>query len=138
MHQLDCSDALKATRNEKQVSKLKAKLKDGSIYSMPLWKFIKECSEMNTAQLDAVAIIDCAKEYTYKEMFEEWDKYAKVFSALGITDKNKSRLAIGGTISAEPLFCIYGANMTGATISTLSYLNLLPSGGWKDMIQAEK
>ena len=73
-------------------------------------------------------MIDCTREYTYAQMFTEWERYARVFSALGITGENKSRVAIGGTISAEPLFAFYALNMTGAEVSMFSYPDFLSGG----------
>ena len=71
-------------------------------------------------------------------MFEEWDKYARVFSALNITGENRSRVAIGGAITAEPVFAFYGLNMTGAEVSMFSYPDFVPGGSWKMMIGKEK
>jgi hypothetical protein len=71
-------------------------------------------------------------------MFAEWERYARVFTGLGITGKNGSRAAIGGTISAEPLFAFYGLNMTGAEVSMFSYPDFLPGGQWKTMLEKEK
>ena len=83
-------------------------------------------------------MIDCTREYTYAQMFAEWERYARVFSALGITGENKSRVAIGGTISAEPLFAFYALNMTGAEVSMFSYPDFLPGGQWRTMAEKEK
>ena len=71
-------------------------------------------------------------------MFDEWNRYARVFSALSITRENKSRVGVAGSISAEPLFAFYALNMTGASVSMLSYPDFLPTGMWNTMIKAEK
>ena len=71
-------------------------------------------------------------------MLNNWDRYAKVFSALGITYENNSRAALCGAITAEPIFALYGLNMTGAEVSLFSYPDFLPMGMWKDMIEKEK
>ncbi len=59
------------------------------------------------------------------------------FSALGITGENNSRVALAGTISAEPLFALYALNMTGAEVSLFSYPDFLPNGLWRDMLEKE-
>ena len=102
-----------------------------------IWRYIRQ---RNSApeRLKSTALIDCTREYTYGQMFSEWERYARVFSALGITDRRGSRVGIGGTISAEPLFAFYGLNMTGVTVSMLSYPDFLPGGQWRTMVEKEK
>lgn len=123
---------------EKKRKKLKTRLTNGNINKQGVWKYIREVAETDPAHLRSTAIIDCTREYTFEQMFEEWDKYARVFSAIGITGAERSRAAIAGTISAEPLFAFYGLNMTGACVSMMSYPDFLPGGKWKDMLKAEK
>ena len=103
-----------------------------------VWKYIKSRNTREKSQLCRTALIDCTREYTYGQMFVEWEHYARVFSALGITGENNSRVAVAGTISAEPLFSFYGLNMTGATVSMFSYPDFLPTGQWKTMVEKEK
>lgn len=103
-----------------------------------VWSYLKEKTSGDPARLSKTALIDCTGEYSYSRMFDEWDRYARVFSALGITAQNNSRAGIAGTISAEPLFAFYGLNMTGATVSMLSYPDFLPSGQWRTMVEKEK
>ena len=103
-----------------------------------IWKYIKSRNTVKPSQVCRTALIDCTREYTYGQMFVEWEHYARVFSALGMTGENNSRVAIAGSISAEPLFSFYGLNMTGATVSMFSYPDFLPSGQWKTMVQKEK
>lgn len=127
--------------NEKELAAEKqrqlAAMADGSMDNQKIWQYIKERTKADPERLDAPAIMDCSRTYTYAEMFEEWDKYARVFSALNITGKNKSRAAIVGTISAEPTFAYYGLNMTGTTVSMFSYPDLLPGGRWRTMVEKE-
>ena len=85
------------------------------INEQSIWKYIKERNSL-PARLCRTALIDCTREYTSGQMFVEWEHYARVFSALGITAGNKSRVGLAGSISAEPLFCFYGLNMTGGTL----------------------
>lgn len=123
---------------EKKRRQLEERIADGSINDQKMWKYVKECNSIDDAHLDAVAVIDCTREYTYRQMFTEWERYARVFSALDICSSNHSRAAICGTISAEPLFSFYALNMTGVTVSMLSYPDFLPSGSWKASLKKEK
>ena len=103
-----------------------------------VWSYVREQNTAKPEQLCKTALIDCTREYTYGQIFTEWEHYARVFSALGITEENASRAAIGGTVSAEPLFAFYGLNMTGAEVSMFSYPDFLPGGQWKQMVEREK
>ena len=114
------------------------RLKDGSINEQSVWRYIRERNTADRTLVCRTALIDCTREYTYGQMFTEWGHYARVFSALGITGENRSRVGLAGSISAEPLFCFYGLNMTGVTVSMLSYPDFLPSGQWKTMTKTEK
>jgi len=121
-----------------KIEKLHKRTNDGSICKQAVWKCIKENILAEEEKLKAVAVIDCTRQYTYEQMFNEWDRYAKVFTALGMTGSNKSRVAIAGAIAAEPLFAFYGLNMTGATASMMSYPDFLPGGDWKNSFKKEK
>lgn len=114
------------------------RVKDGSINEQGVWKYIREVNSTSRSRLRATAIIDCTREYTYEQMFAEWERYARVFSSLGMTGGNGSRVAIGGSISAEPLFAFYALNMTGAEVSMFSYPDFLPGGQWMTMAKAER
>ena len=103
-----------------------------------VWRCIRQKYSADPARLRRTAVIDCTREYTYEQMFAEWERYARVFTGLGITGENRSRVAIGGTISAEPLFAFYGLNMTGAEVSMFSYPDFLPGGQWKTMLEKER
>ena len=54
-----------------------------------------------------------------------------------MTEENAARVGIAGTISAEPLFAFYGLNMTGASVSMLSYPDFVPGGQWRTMVERE-
>ncbi|MBQ8965690.1 AMP-binding protein [Ruminococcus sp.] len=118
--------------------KLEKRLEDGTINDQKVWSYIKERRSFDPKLLELTALIDCTGEYTYSEMFDEWDKYARVFTALDITAGNHSRAAIAGAITAEPLFAFYGLNMTGAQVSMFSYPDLVPGGSWRTMLEKEK
>ncbi|MBR2707045.1 MAG: acyl--CoA ligase [Mogibacterium sp.] len=118
--------------------KLEKRIKDGSINEQSIWRYIREKNSAEPYMLCRTAVIDCTREYTYGQMFTEWEHYARAFSALGMTGSNGSRVAVAGTVSAEPLFSFYGLNMTGAEVSMFSYPDFLPGGMWKTMAEKER
>ena len=122
----------------RRIKKIENRIADGSISDQKVWSLLKEIRSADPEKLKDTAIIDCTREYTYEQMFEEWDKYAKVFTALGITSENKSRTAIAGAITAEPLFAFYALNMTGSEVSMFSYPDFVPGGTWRSMLEREK
>lgn len=91
-----------------------------TILKQKSWKYIYDANSNSEDELNAIALIDLNKKYTYRDMFNEWEKYASVFSALGIDEEHKSRIAIFDSNSLESSFAIYGANMTGASIAGFS------------------
>lgn len=115
-----------------------ARIEDKNIRKQNVWQCVKEIACINPAITRELAIMDCTREYTYEQMFNEWENYARVFGALGITGEAGARVGIAGAIAAEPLFAFFGLNMVGATVSMLSYPDFLPSGTWKTMVRAEK
>ena len=54
------------------------------------WKFIRDVNSISLNNLSSVAVIDGNNEYTYGQLFREWERYAAVFSALSINSLNKS------------------------------------------------
>ena len=114
------------------------RIADGSINRQKVWANLKERIAYDETLLNRTALIDCTREYTYQQMFEEWDRYARAFSALGICREQKSRAALCGTITAEPLFALFALNMTGAEVSLFSYPDFLPNGMWREMVEKEK
>ena len=133
--------ALRLKKNsevDKRRRKVEKRLEDGTIANQKAWSYIKERISVDENASDRTAIIDCTREYTFSQMFAEWERYAKVFSGLDITSKNKSRVALAGAITAEVLFAFYGLNMTGAEVSMFSYPDFLPTGKWKAMMEKEK
>ena len=118
--------------------RIEARISDGSICSQPVWRYVRERGELDPERSHRTAVFDCSGSYTYQEMYDEWERYARVFSALQMTGANNSRVGIAGPIAAETLFSFYGLNMTGAVAVMLSCLDFLPSGSWKEMIEKEK
>ncbi len=87
--------------------------------------------------LDALAIRNDYRNYSYRQMFRRWDMYAEVFSALGMTDENNSCVGILPGFSTEAIFSFYALNMTGAIVSMLHYLDFLETGRFDKMIEKE-
>ena len=84
------------------------------------WKYIQDSNSLNAGDLNKTAIVDGTKEYTYGLMFREWERYASVFTALGMTEEENARVGILGSPSAETIFAFYGLNIVGAEISLIS------------------
>ena len=137
------ADIRRESRNKspavkKRIREVEKRIKDGSISDQKVWSNIKERISADDELMKRTAVIDCTREYTFRQMFGEWERYARVFSALGICAENGSRAALCGVIAAEPLFALFGLNMTGAEVSLFSYPDFLPNGMWKKMIEKER
>ena len=128
----------KDPQTEEKRKALESRIADGSISRQKVWANLKERIAFDDALLNRVAIIDCTREYTYRQMFNEWERYARAFSGLGICREQKSRAALCGAITAEPLFALFALNMTGAEVSVFSYPDFLPGGMWREMLEKEK
>ena len=102
---------------KKALDKISARIERGEIIEQKVWKFIRELNSCSKERLDSAAVIDGGREYTYRQMFRRWERYAEVFSALGMTGKNHSRVAIRSVPAAETIFAMFGLNMTGASVS---------------------
>ena len=84
------------------------------------WEYIRELCSLSADDLNKTAIVDGSEEYTYEQMFQEWKRYASVFSALGMTEKQDARVGILGSPCIESIFSFYGLNMVGAEVSLVS------------------
>lgn len=122
----------------KRLKEVEKRIADGSINNQKVWASLKERICADPMNMSKTAVIDCTRSYTYEEMFAEWERYARVFTGLGIGYESKSRVALAGVISAEPMFALYALNMVGAEVSLFSYPDFLPGGMWKQMIEHEK
>ena len=89
-------------------------------FKQKAWKFIKDLNSGSSEKLNRIAINDGDCKYTYGVMFNQWEQYASVFSALNITEKNKSRVGVLGSTSAEAIFAFYGLNIVGAEVSYIA------------------
>ena len=99
--------------------KTKARVESGEIIKRKCWQYVKELNGTDPEHLSLTALTDCRRDWSYLQMFDMWDSYARVFSALGITGKDHSRVGMTGTPSAETSFAFFGLNMTGASVSML-------------------
>ena len=124
-------------KNREVLVRLRQRIEDGSINEQNVWRYVKEMTLSKPETARHTALIDCARTYSYEQMYAAWESYARVFTALGMTGKEGARVAIAGTISAEPLFAFYGLNMTGAEVSMFSYPDFLPEGDWISMARHE-
>ena len=116
---------------------IKTRIENGKIIEQKIWSFIKELNSFDNEHLDAVAIYDGSREYTYRQMFRKWELYAEVFSALEITEKNQSCVGLLPDYGSEPLFAIYALNMTGASVSILHHLDYMDARNWGKIILKE-
>ena len=114
------------------------RIESGEIANQKMWKFINEVNSVSEERLNATAIISGGREYTYRQMFRLWDRYAEVFSALKINEKNLSRAAVIGMASGEVVASIYALNMTGASISSVPSMEIFFLERFEQLIIAEK
>ncbi len=101
------------------------------------WKFILDANSSKLSQLNRIAIKDGVNVYTYRMMFRQWDRYASVFSALGMTGENHARVGILGSGSSETIFVMYALNMVGAEVSFIAPYMAFRTAGLKKTIREE-
>ncbi|MDO5134262.1 MAG: class I adenylate-forming enzyme family protein, partial [Eubacteriales bacterium] len=118
-------------------ARIKKRIESGRIIEQKIWSFIRELNSFDEEHLDAPALIDGCREYTYRQMFRKWDEYAEVFSALNITGKNSSRAGLLPDYSSGAVFSLYALNMTGVSVSVIHYMDLLDTERWDRMIEKE-
>lgn len=120
------------------MKKFEQRLKSGEIADQPCWAFIKEMNSVSEERLNSIAITDGYRQYTYRQMFRAWEKYAEAFSGLGLTGDNHSRVGLISVPLPETFFALYGLNMTGASISIIYHLDLYDEKQIYSMIEREK
>lgn len=126
------------TEERKQLEKIKTRMESGELVEQKCWSFIRELNSCSAERLDSVAIRDGYRQYTYRQMFRYWERYAEAFSAVDITDKNQSRVGLIGVQQTETIFAFYGLNMTGASVSLIYFLDLYDEKRIRTMIEREK
>mgnify|MGYP002624349633 FL=1 len=102
------------------------------------WKYIRDVINTDLGNLGRTAIEDGARKYTYGLMFREWERYASVFSALGMTGEKHARVGLLGSTSAEAIFAVYGLNMVGADVSLVPAYSALFTKKITQTIRSEK
>ena len=112
-------DLKRHTSEQNALDKINERIKNGKIIGQKSWMFIKELNSYSRDIMNSVALSDGKRDLTYRQMFRKWDRYAEVFSALGITGKNHSRVMLQGNPSIEVICSMYALNMTGATVSLI-------------------
>ena len=120
-----------------QLKKVQERLESGELIRQPCWSFIRELNSCSEERLESIAIQDGYRQYTYRQMFRYWERYAEAFSALDITGKNHSRVALIGTPLTETVFAFYGLNMTGAGVSLIYHFDLYDDKQIHSMIERE-
>ena len=89
------------------------------------WRYIRDINSLHSADLNKTALADGNTTYTYGMLFRQWERYASVFSALGMTWEKHSRVGIMGSVSAEAVFAVYGLNMVEAEVSLVAAFKAL-------------
>ena len=102
-----------------------------------LWKYIRDANSASVADLRKTAIADGKRTYTYGLMFREWERYASVFSAFGMTGENRSRVGLLGSTSAEAIIALYGLNMVGAEVAVIPAYSAFMPGRIAQTIRSE-
>ena len=125
------------TSEKAQMKKVKERLESGELADQPCWSFIRELNSCSEERLDSIAIQDGFRQYTYRQMFRYWERYAEAFSGAGISGKNHSRVALIGTPLTETVFAFYGLNMTGASVSLIYHFDLYDDKQIQAMIERE-
>lgn len=110
-------DIKRVEAEEKKLVAINKRIENGKIIEQKSWKFIKELNSYSRDRLESIAVDDGRREYTYRQLFRKWERYAEVFSALDITHRNHSRVILKGTPSSEVISAMYALNMTGASVS---------------------
>lgn len=122
---------------KEQLKKIQERLESGELIGQPCWSFIRELNSYSEERLESIAIQDGYRRYTYRQMFRYWERYAEAFSAMNLTGKNHSRVALIGTPLTETVFAFYGLNMTGASVSLIYHFDLYDDKQIQSMIERE-
>ena len=114
------------------------RMESHEIINQKCWSFVRELNSVSEERLDAVALRDNRTTYTYKQMFRKWERYAEVFTGLGIGESAQSRVGVLGVNALEPTFCFYGLNMVGASASMMTPLEAFDIESLLKSIEVEK
>ena len=126
------------TDGKDALANIRKRYHSGELADQKCWSMIRELNSCSEERLDSIAIHDGYRKYTYRQMFRFWERYAEVFSALNITDRNRSRVGLIGVQQTETIFAFYALNMTGASVSLIYFLDLYDEKRIRGMIEREK
>ncbi len=113
------------------------RINNGKIIEQTYSGFIRELNSFSEERLDSEALVCGVRKLTYRQMFDEWDKFARVFSALGITRENNSRIGLMTSLSTDCVNMFYGSSITGASISMIQVMDMLDHDRYKNAIEKE-
>ena len=82
-----------------------------NIDNVKSWELVRRENQDN---LDGMAVDFGRTQLSYRQLFAVWDNNARMFTALGITRKNNSRVMMCLPNCVEAINMIYGLDMTGA------------------------
>ena len=116
---------------------IKGRIERGSIADQKAWKFVREMNSFSEERLNSIALIDGRRRYSYRQLFRCWDRYAEVFAALGITEKNGSRVAMTCNVSTECIIAFYALNMLGVSVAMMPVEETYDEERWCDAIRKE-
>ena len=125
-------------KETEKTSRLRERIESGRIVRQKAWKFIREMNSCSEEKLTSVALIDGRRSYTYRQLLRIWEQYAEVFTALGINEKNDSRVGMTGNISAECINSFYALNMCGVSVSMLPVEESYDEDQWCATIRKER
>ena len=54
-----------------------------TINDQSIWSYIRQRRSAAPSFPDRTAVIDCTREYSYAQMFEEWERYAGIWYRIG-------------------------------------------------------
>ena len=128
--------ATKSSKSKQQNAKCRTE--NRVVVDQPCLSFIKELNSVSEKRLDSVAITDGYRQYSYRQLFRAWERYAEAFSGVGLTGENHSRVALIGTPLTESVIAFYGLNMTGASISLIYHIDMYDDKQIYSMIEREK
>ncbi len=101
------------------------RIRGAEIIEQKSWRFIRELNSFSEKQLNKTAVITGDRKYTYRQMFRQWDRYAEVFTGLGITEKNDCRVGMVTAADPESVFMLYALNMLGVSVSLIDTMDLV-------------
>lgn len=89
---------VKRLRGEKSMSGRfsSARLKAGKSVDpdQKAWSFIRQLNKAAGTKPDRIALEDGARQISYRDMYRHWERYAAVFTSLGMTEKEKALVGL--------------------------------------------